>query len=562
MGFAPLLLRPAPLFGVSRLFASPGDPKNQQAPFPFADNRLFPHYPVQSPLADVLKLVTPGSDRFMTELYAFEIESALKRWIDGLKSLPRDHSALAEFVDDAIQAVPFSDVKETKVRSAFGIDVVRREFATKPVTGRKNLLKEIDSWLGPLAHVDTAEFEVFGVQETVSAPLTVRVDARYDLVARRRDGSREERVGSWSMVWSRETSQPWKALRWEAGEETLSVVHGPAFIDVTTQAIGQTESYAKQLAHGADYWRTVLDGAIGVDVYGNNGVAAGDFDNDGFDDFYVCQPAGLPNRLYRNRGDGTFEDVTQKAGVGVLDNTACALFADFDNKGRQDLLVVCGTGPLLFQNQGNGTFVLKRDAFKFAREPQGTFTHAAIADYDRDGRLDIYFCMYMYYLGLDQYHYPIPYYDARNGPPNCLLHNEGNGNFVESTEAAGLNADNDRYSFAAPGATPIPMDSRICLSPMTSEARNSTATMAMGRSPLCRRRHRLKAWAPAWVAAGPISITTADKTFMFPACGRPRGNGFQNKSNFMKTRRNVFANSISGMRAAMRFIATAATGHL
>ena len=81
----------------------------------------------------------------------------------------------------------------------------------------------------------------------------------------------------------------------------------------------------------------------------NNGVAAGDFDNDGFDDFYVCQPAGLPNRLYRNRGDGTFEDVTQKAGVGVLDNTACALFADFDNRGRQDLLVVCGTGPLLFQ---------------------------------------------------------------------------------------------------------------------------------------------------------------------------------------------------------------------
>jgi hypothetical protein len=57
--------------------------------------------------------------------------------------------------------------------------------------------------------------------------------------------------------------------------------------------------------------------------------------------------------------------------------------------------------------------------------PQGTFTHAAVADYDGDGRLDIYFCLYMYYLGLDQYHYPIPYYDARNGPPNCLFHNEG-----------------------------------------------------------------------------------------------------------------------------------------
>ena len=57
------------------------------------------------------------------------------------------------------------------------------------------------------------------------------------------------------------------------------------------------------MLRGGDYWRTVLDGACGIDVYGNNGVAAGDFDGDGFDDLYVCQPAGLPNRLYRNRGD-------------------------------------------------------------------------------------------------------------------------------------------------------------------------------------------------------------------------------------------------------------------
>ncbi|MGA8090266.1 MAG: tetratricopeptide repeat protein [Terracidiphilus sp.] len=447
MGFVPLLLRPAPLFG-SRLFAAPENPTNSQAAFPFADIRLLPHYPAQSPLADVLKLVVPGSDQFATEKYAFEIESVMKQWSNGLKNSTRDHSALARFADDAIQATPFSDVKATRVRSSFGIDVVRREFASTPVTGRERLLKEIDVWLEPLEHLDTVEFEIFGIEETVHAPLTVHIDVRYDLVARRSNDSREERVGSWHMVWSREASEPWKAVRWEAAEETLSVVHGLAFIDVTTQAIGQTESYAKHLVHGADYWRTVLDGAIGVDVYGNNGVAAGDFDNDGFDDFYVCQPAGLPNRLYRNRGDGTFEDVTQKAGVGVLDNTACAIFADFDNNGRQDLLVVCGTGPLLFINQGDGAFILKRDAFKFARQPQGTFTHAAVADYDRDGRLDIYFCMYMYYLGLDQYHYPIPYYDARNGPPNCLFHNEGNGNFVESTGAAGLNADNDRYSFA------------------------------------------------------------------------------------------------------------------
>ena len=65
------------------------------------------------------------------------------------------------------------------------------------------------------------------------------------------------------------------------------------------------------------------------------------------------------------------------------------------------------TGPLLFLNDGHGKFQLKPDAFHFANEPQGTFTGAAIADYDRDGWLDIYFCLYIYYQGTDQYRYPI-----------------------------------------------------------------------------------------------------------------------------------------------------------
>ena len=314
--------------------------------------------------------------------------------------------------------------------------------------GRERFLQEIKTYLASMSRVETAEFEIIGIEEIAGSSPLVRVEIRYDFVGTRTDAGREERIGQWLTQWSRDESNAWRVLRWEATEEILSRARDPIFIDVTSQALGQTESYKNQMLHGVDYWRTVLDGACGIDVYGNNGLAVGDIDNDGFDDLYICQPPGLPNRLYRNRGDGTFEDVTEKAGVGVLDGTACALFADFENKGLQDLLVVCGSGPLLFLNQGNGKFLLKRDAFKFARPPQGTFTHAAVADYDRDGRLDIYFCLYSYYLGLDQYHYPAPYFDARNGPPNFLLHNEGNATFQDRTEAAGLNVDNDRYSFA------------------------------------------------------------------------------------------------------------------
>jgi tetratricopeptide (TPR) repeat protein len=448
LGLTPLLLRSAPFFGSSFPSGFSGVLPDRGPAFPFSDLRLTPHYPTKSPLTDVLQLVAPGSDEYITEKYAVEIELQLKRWSQALKSPARDVAALAEWLDPSIEASPLVPTQETPLRSGFGIDAVKRQFGAHTVPGREQFLKAMQAWLGQVSKVEAAEFEIYGIEEIAGAPLTVRADIRYDIVAARNAEQREERIGSWRTEWFRDAAGVWKARKWEAGEEVVSVAHGPGFIDVTQQALGETESYQKQMLRSVDYWRTVLDGAIGVDVYSNNGVAVGDFDNDGFDDFYVCQPAGLPNRLYRNRGDGTFEDVTDKAGVGVLDNTACALFADFDNRGRQDLLVVCGTGPLLFRNQGNGTFTLKRDAFKFAQPPQGTFTHAAVADYDGDGRLDIYFCMYMYYLGLDQYHYPIPYYDARNGPPNCMFHNEGNGTFVEATQETGLNADNDRYSFA------------------------------------------------------------------------------------------------------------------
>jgi len=201
------------------------------------------------------------------------------------------------------------------------------------------------------------------------------------------------------------------------------------------------------MLRGVDYWRTVLDGACGIDVYGHNGVSVADIDNDGFDDLYVCQPAGLPNRLYRNRGDGTFEDITETSRLGLFENTACALFADFDNDGRQDVVVVRASGPLLFLNEGGGKFRHKPGAFQFAKSPQGTFTGAAAADYDRDGWLDIYFCLYVYYQGTDQYKYPVPYHDAENGPPNFMMRNNRDGTFRDVTAESGLNQNNTRYSF-------------------------------------------------------------------------------------------------------------------
>jgi Flp pilus assembly protein TadD/peroxiredoxin len=448
IGWVPTLLLPAPISVWP--FRAPISPRfgNRLSDLTFADARLNPHFPATSPLDELLRKVAPGTDEFVTEKYAAEISQLLEEWRDGLRVRPTALENVAKFSADAIAATSWEPIGEKTIRSAYGITVLRRTFASKMAPGRESLLATIKSYFASFLTVETAEFEIIGITEIASAPTAVRLDVRYVFVATLKNGGREQRVGQWHTEWARDASGVWRAVRWELGPETLSRTHAPIFIDVTSQALGATESYGRQLLHGVDYWRTVLDGACGIDVYGNNGLAVGDFDNDGRDDFYICQPGGLPNRLYRNRGDGTFEDVTEKAGVSVLDATACALFADFENKGLQDLLVVCGSGPMLFLNQGNGKFLLKDGAFKFARKPEGTFTHAAVADYDRDGRLDVYFCIYSYYLGLDQYHYPTPYFDARNGPPNFLLHNEGNATFEDRTAAAGLNLENDRYSFA------------------------------------------------------------------------------------------------------------------
>jgi tetratricopeptide (TPR) repeat protein len=270
---------------------------------------------------------------------------------------------------------------------------------------------------------------------------------RYEFVGEGQGFHREQWIGNVELDWEIGPGKEIRLRKWRNVEETRSRSLAPVFEDIAGSAFAGCSSHAAQFLPGVDTWRTVMDGASGIDIYGHNGVAVGDFDGDEFDDLYICQPAGLPNRLYRNRGDGTFEDVTEGSGVGILDNTACALFADIDNDGRQDLIVVRASGPLLFLNVGGGKFRPRPEAFHFASPPQGTFTGAAIADYDRDGWLDIYLCLYTYYQGTDQYRYPMPYYAAENGPPNFMMKNQRDGSFRDVTRETGLSKNNTRFSF-------------------------------------------------------------------------------------------------------------------
>jgi hypothetical protein len=187
------------------------------------------------------------------------------------------------------------------------------------------------------------------------------------------------------------------------------------------------------------------------------GVAVGDYDNDGFEDIYVTGYGG--NTLYHNNGNGTFTDVTQKAGVGAGGWSASAGFFDYDNDGKLDLFVTryvdwtfktnryCGekrpgfraychpdnydgVTNILYHNNGDGTFT-DVSAKAGIANPNGKGLGVAFADYDGDGFTDIF---------------------VANDSVQCFLyHNNGNGTFTEVGLLAGVGYNEDGTTFAGMG---------------------------------------------------------------------------------------------------------------
>ncbi|MGA2813718.1 MAG: FG-GAP-like repeat-containing protein [Candidatus Acidiferrum sp.] len=415
---------------------------------------IHPHYQGTRELDGVLNHVQAGSDAFLTEKYHDQIAAILRVWTADLLASPREDSGIRKVLSQTFSTNSPAPTSYQPVHTESFLKIVCPTFSNdNSMAAAEPFLQAWHSSLAAFSKLLTAELQVTSIGASPAASsvpaqsISLDTRVRFELVGTGDGFFREQRIGSWRLQWELSPSGDVLLRNWTFLEETRSRSLVPVFADIAPQAFAGNASFRRQLLPGTDHWRTVLDGACGIDIYGHNGVSVGDIDGDGFDDLYICQPAGLPNRLFRNRGDGTFEDITEKSGVGLLDNTACALFADIDNDGRQDLIVVRTTGPQLFLNQGGGKFRQKSDAFQFANPPQGTFTGAAIADYDRDGWLDIYFCLYSFYQGTDQYRYPCPYFDAQNGPPNFLMRNQRDATFRDVTQQSGLNVNNNRFTF-------------------------------------------------------------------------------------------------------------------
>lgn len=181
------------------------------------------------------------------------------------------------------------------------------------------------------------------------------------------------------------------------------------------------------------------------------GAALFDMDNDGFLDVYLVQSgslydpsAGTSSRLYRNRGDGTFEDVTERSGAGVKIYGMGVAAGDFDNDGNTDLYVTGYGRNVLLRNDGHGHFT--DVTAKAGVASTGWSTSAAFVDYDGDGFLDLFVARYMNWkasgeiecfslTGVPDYCSPASY-DLPAA--SALFHNNGNGTFTDASEKAGI----------------------------------------------------------------------------------------------------------------------------
>jgi hypothetical protein len=201
------------------------------------------------------------------------------------------------------------------------------------------------------------------------------------------------------------------------------------------------------------------------------GIAFFDYDNDGWMDIFVpggsmvdAAPAGVTNRLYKNNRDGTFTDVTKRAGLERVVWASGVCVGDFNNDGHDDLFISCWGQNILYRNNGDGTFTDVTKAAGLLHPKPEWGAGCTFLDYNRDGYLDLFVSTY---LNFDFKTIPLP-----GAAPNCmwkgipvncgpkglptgrnfLYRNNGNGTFSDVSESSGIAKVDQRYAMTAVAA--------------------------------------------------------------------------------------------------------------
>jgi hypothetical protein len=235
-----------------------------------------------------------------------------------------------------------------------------------------------------------------------------------------------------------------------------SIPELPHLIDITEQAgIHFRHAFTQDK-------RYIVDSMSG-------GVALIDYDRDGWPDIFFTNAPDVetpeaqknaPSALYRNNHDGTFTDVTEKAGVGHPCWAMGAVVGDYNNDGWPDLLVTCFGGVVLYRNNGDGTFT-DVTAQSGLDKDRGWATGATFGDFDNDGYVDLFV---PHYVDLDLNHLPVlgsrntcVYHEVPvqcgprglSGAPDNLYRNDGRGHFIDVSVQQGVDDPHRLFGLAA-----------------------------------------------------------------------------------------------------------------
>jgi len=337
--------------------------------------------------------------------------------------------------------------------------VVRRRRAEPPgkrpiaSRGRQGLAESLTRLARPFASASDADVHVKVVRVRL-AGATVKTTAYFEAESRGASVTLQQHA-TWSCRWTRGEGGQLQLTSIEASDYEEVEARGPRWLaDCTTSVLDRNLSFRKQLVPGLNHWLARIERVHNMHIFARYGLAIGDVNGDGLDDVYVCQPGGLPNRLYVQLSDGTCDDVSARAGVDWLDHTSSALWLDLDNDGDQDLVAATFPGLVVMENDSTGK--LERRAVLPTNDID---VHSiSAADYDNDGDLDLYVCVDFADRAsartgaADTF----VYHDANDGGANVLYRNDLTSNdlgrdwrFTVVTREVGLDRDNRRHSLAS-----------------------------------------------------------------------------------------------------------------
>jgi hypothetical protein len=413
-----------------------------------------------SPSAEVVDsvagLITPSDarddplvDGWNSEVFSAAAGEVLTKVLGGLAADPLPVGSLAQMVASDCRIGEFRPAARREVYSDGSMTVWRGEAGEQATAsgsrrGPEGLQAAIEALR--VAYADAVQVrKKVKIVRVDSTGQRSRTSALLEVAAVRPTGLVQIHASleaTWQIV--RNESPRLASLAVTAYEEVVSAApHTVHFHDVTASILQGESAYREEFLVSSDTWAERTETQLGSDFMGYHGVSVADVDGDGLDDLYVCQPGGLPNRLFLQQPDGMARDASHESGLDLLDSSRSALLVDLDGDGDQDAVVATVAGMVLLENTGGARFDF-RQIFPQARQAYSL----AAADYNGDGTLDLYACLYHAPAGAAVGN-PMPYHDARNGSPNVFVVNRGDWRFVDGTREVGLDENNNRWSYAA-----------------------------------------------------------------------------------------------------------------